>query len=794
VRDESGIKQALLGLQRRDVDVLLLDGLAYHAGVHRMLELAWRTHVPTVYLLSSASALERRHVSLCGPGMPPRNWCAEDDASASRLQAMALCSAVAGVASPLVHGVPAARWLTQQPGFQRDADAIRQIAHRALQTYRRLHRPTVSIVAILYNKAAELPAVLASYERQSYEGDIEVVFVDDASPDDSARIVERHIQTRSALAEARPLSMRVVAHATNRGNCHARNRGIEEARGDIVLVVDADCMLSRDCVRCHVEAHAFDDCDVVIGPMNIESMGADPLPLLERYESQPQQALLDAQLQDPVNRSSFLNCVTRNFSIKREALDGPLFDPQFSYSAAPASGFGWEDIEAGYRLYLRGARIKFVADAFSIHVSPLPEPMDAHKAARSLVNFARLFDKHPELALVAPDWARQTHARLRASTDARDHRVRAYHTRLHTTLQSGCRTGPALRRRTYRVVSYRWHVPHQYELYKLPVEVRLLTGLGSPISEAWEYGQRPLPDNVAFAHHAQVDLRGFDLAILHFDENVLAPQNTNGVIGPEWGAAFRWFVEHVDLPKVAVCHGTPQFHGQYDPGYAGADLMQVIEPERARLVDFLGDIPVVCNSHQAAGEWQFRRSRVIWHGFDPAEFPPATYERGILAPLGTLVFSRPHYRGYFLYRKVFDGCYEELKPHNLRVPEPHVGYQGNAYAWAKFRNYVDELRRYSVYFNPTLRSPMPRARGEAMLCGLVPVSARNHDVDQFIENGVNGFYADSADELREQLRFLLRDPDATRRIGHNARNTAMRLFSHDRFQADWRALLREVAG
>ena len=166
------------------------------------------------------------------------------------------------------------------------------------------------------------------------------------------------------------------------------------------------------------------------------------------------------------------------------------------------------------------------------------------------------------------------------------------------------------------------------------------------------------------------------------------------------------FREHVDLPKIAVCHGTPQFRGQYDINYSEPDLMQVIESERIRLVEYLGDIPVVVNSHQAHREWEFKRSRVIWHGFDPTEFPPATHERGILSPLGPLVTSRPHYRGYFLYQKVFEGFPPEHAPETLRVPEPHVLYTGNAYAMAKYRNYVDEIRSYSVYFNPTLRSPM----------------------------------------------------------------------------------------
>lgn len=212
------------------------------------------------------------------------------------------------------------------------------------------------------------------------------------------------------------------------------------------------------------------------------------------------------------------------------------------------------------------------------------------------------------------------------------------------------------------------------------------------------------------------------------------------------------------------------------------------------MVEYLGDIPVVCNSHQAAHEWQFSKSLVIWHGFDPAEFPPATYEKGIVSPLGPLVLSRPHYRGYFLYRKVFDGFYDELSPETLRVPEPHVLYSGNAYAQARYWNYVDEIRRYSVYFNPTLRSPMPRARAEPMMCGVVTVSARNHDVDLFIKNGINGFYADDPHELRDQLRFLIRNPDQTRRIGAAGRTLAMDVFNHDRFLGDWMKLVGKLVG
>ena len=53
--------------------------------------------------------------------------------------------------------------------------------------------------------------------------------------------------------------------------------------------------------------------------------------------------------------------------------------PILTTSSTFASGFGWEDVEAGYRLYQVGARFKFAAGALSIHVSPVDISDDASR-------------------------------------------------------------------------------------------------------------------------------------------------------------------------------------------------------------------------------------------------------------------------------------------------------------------------------------------------------------------------------------------------------------------------------
>lgn len=778
--------EALDALAARDIDLVLICAAAAGDGAREIQAAAAKSYLPTLFLGDDALLSGARSTSRDYEGQPSKVYarlasdlCACDFVLGAGERARALASAYGKqlISCPEPTQLDDATW-------------------KAIRTaYLRRHRPLVSIVSLLCGKSREVAPALRSYLGQTYDGDFEIIFVDDQSPDGSSSVLQEMGCARASGEFKRIPEVRIIQNPSDLGNCGFRNAGIAAARGDIVVLIDADCMMNADFIRRHVEAHAFDDCTAVIGPMDIETSGRDPLTLLAEYERAPRQAVQDAVLRDPLNRTSFLNCNTRNFSIKASAIRGQLFDPLLACSTDPRSGIESQDVDMGYGLYQSGARIKFAEDAFSIHISPSALGDQSSKAYQSLRNFRRLFDKHPDLILAARRWALTTYQgiRDRMASEGLEHNE---DNRFMDGLmrESGAMPVIAPGARRHRILTYRWHVPHQYELYKLPHEFTLVTDLGSPMTNGWDLGQRPLPANSRFLEATEVDPRDYDLAILHFDENVLSHENTNGFVGPEWGRAFRWFREHLPLPKIAICHGTPQFYGQYDIDYTGPRLMQAIEPARLRMVEYVGDMPVVVNSHQACQEWRFRNARVIWHGFDPAEFPAATYERGILSPMGPLVVSRPHYRGYFIYRKVFEDFPAAFLPDTLRVPEPHPLYVGNTYATGKYQNYVDEIRRYSVYFNPTLRSPMPRARAEPMMCGVVPVSAHNHDVDMFIINGRNGFYSKDPGELREQLLYLVRKPEQTRKMGAEARRTAMNLFNHDRYLAEWQRLIRETVG
>ncbi|HET6514619.1 MAG TPA: glycosyltransferase [Thermodesulfovibrionales bacterium] len=658
--------------------------------------------------------------------------------------------------------------------------------------------PLFSIVSVLYNKGEQVGFFLEALMRQEYPGNFEVIFVDDESDDDSVKIVRQFIADLQEKGDAgKRCDIRIIENQENMGNCGSRNTGIRNAKGDIIIVIDSDCIVNKDFLSAHAEAYAYDDCDAAVGPFNIETNGQAPFAVLKRYEDDPAKAMFDCVLQDRVNLQSFLNCITRNFSIKRDFIREELFDTAFSYSTDKDSGFGWEDIEMGYRLYTRGARIKFTPRGLSIHISHPSSVDERTKSLRSLKNFRKLFEKHPDLLLVSRRWTLETYQNICRWVEENGHPKNDDRLYLDNMFQRFLPPPFYVKRpkRRLRIVTYRWHCPHQYELYKLPHEFVLIKGIAPGFTNEWDYDQRPLPRNAVFKNYDDVDVNDFDFAILHFDENVLSPQNTNGVLGPEWGINFQWFMKNAHIPKVAICHGTPQFYGQYNMPCDDREVTKVIEHERVKLVDFLGDTPVIVNSHQAQREWRFSKSKVVWQGFDPAEFPPSTFEKGMLT-LGEKMKERPHYRGHFVYREVFKKFPLVNLPDSYLVPEPHTKYEKatNAYATAKFRNYANSIRQYSIYFNPTVRSPMPRARGEAMMCGLATVSVNNHDVEMFVKNGVNGFYSNDPDELREYLVYLLKNPDTCRKIGLEGRKTAMDIFNHDRYLKAWEEIMSEVLG
>jgi glycosyltransferase involved in cell wall biosynthesis len=89
--------------------------------------------------------------------------------------------------------------------------------------------PTVSVIIPTYNRAHLVHHAIGSVLDQSYR-DLELIIVDDASTDDTERVVDGFSDPR----------IRHIRHSQNRGAPAARNAGITVARGSTIAFLDSD--------------------------------------------------------------------------------------------------------------------------------------------------------------------------------------------------------------------------------------------------------------------------------------------------------------------------------------------------------------------------------------------------------------------------------------------------------------------------------------------------------------------------------------------------------------------------
>ncbi len=91
-------------------------------------------------------------------------------------------------------------------------------------------KPRVSVVLPTYNESGNIARLIAAIQGAVKDvSALEILVVDDDSPDGTARIA----------AEAGP-SVRVIVRKEDRGLAKAIRRGIEEATGEVVVVMDTD--------------------------------------------------------------------------------------------------------------------------------------------------------------------------------------------------------------------------------------------------------------------------------------------------------------------------------------------------------------------------------------------------------------------------------------------------------------------------------------------------------------------------------------------------------------------------
>ncbi len=173
--------------------------------------------------------------------------------------------------------------------------------------------PLVSVIVPIYNVQTYLSKCIHSILDQSFR-EYELILVDDGSDDGSQVICDEFANNDKRVR---------VFHTENKGVSHARNVGLDNARGDYVIFVDSDDFWKDgECLMNLYNMAEKYSADIVRGEYIV--IGADDQVLYSVSHKSPREVLMDTHLflRTIVERSFFIWLLL----IKREKISGLFFN------------------------------------------------------------------------------------------------------------------------------------------------------------------------------------------------------------------------------------------------------------------------------------------------------------------------------------------------------------------------------------------------------------------------------------------------------------------------------------
>ncbi|MBU0630312.1 MAG: glycosyltransferase family 2 protein [Candidatus Margulisbacteria bacterium] len=225
----------------------------------------------------------------------------------------------------------------------------------------------LSVIIGTYNQKEVLRQTLESLFRQTLASDqYEIQLVDSSSTDGTDQMVQ----------ELHPPCRFNYQRVENKGKTFARNLGIKAATGEIVFLTDADMVAKETLLEEHLKAHRK--------KMNTSFEGLtinpDGKPYIKSFIF-------------PNSRLKWSYFLTGNLSLpKKIILEAGLFDERFK-------GYGWEDIELGYRLSRMKVPLYYLPGAVNYHHHPVSDAGMLERKFEMGRSAALFYKKHPNLTI-----------------------------------------------------------------------------------------------------------------------------------------------------------------------------------------------------------------------------------------------------------------------------------------------------------------------------------------------------------------------------------------------------------
>ncbi len=133
------------------------------------------------------------------------------------------------------------------------------------------YQPRVSVIIPAWNEEVGILTTINSLLKSSYKN-MEIVVVNDGSTDDSDTLIKRFIKSYQRKKRKTPVKNgidMIYRYKENGGKGEALNTGILLASGEIIMSIDADCMLLQDTIANFVKYFADPSVSAAVGNVKI---------------------------------------------------------------------------------------------------------------------------------------------------------------------------------------------------------------------------------------------------------------------------------------------------------------------------------------------------------------------------------------------------------------------------------------------------------------------------------------------------------------------------------------------
>jgi len=243
--------------------------------------------------------------------------------------------------------------------------------------------PEISVIIPVFNNEKTIVRVVEALSRQK-DINHEIIAVDNGSKDLSVSYL------KTAAEKNKDYLFFLEEH--KKGAAAARNTGVKKANSDLIIFLGGDIIPDKNLLARHLSVHIKEPENEVgcLGNVTWDPV-LDPTPFMVFLENGgPQNAFGKIAGEEWVDPESFF--YGSNVSLKKE-----LFEKVGGFDEDNFDGYGWEDLELGYRLKKNNFRLKYEPSALGYHHHPYSLSFVRERSKKVGYGYVKYKNNHPSI-------------------------------------------------------------------------------------------------------------------------------------------------------------------------------------------------------------------------------------------------------------------------------------------------------------------------------------------------------------------------------------------------------------